>query len=297
MKLFVADFDCEIHYARASTKGPHPSFTKAQWKRLMPVAQTISEHLGEGWLVWLPTEDKWQACVGNVVAQAQPPTVSLEQACWSTRKFIPSICQKIANDSNLLAELNDRRFYFENFGEAHLPQHCQVQSAEALWTWLQKHPATNRWVVRAPYGASGREKLFFEASALSQEYKTRIERLLIRYGVLYVEPWKNRIHDFSIQGNVDVTVSLSFFREQQCTRFGMFRGFLPHTELSFEYRERCTSIANQVGETLLRKGYRGPFSCDSFVYREEDQTKLHSLCEINVRHTMGTFAPPIERLL
>lgn len=47
---------------------------------------------------------------------------------------------------------------------------------------------------------------------------------------------------------------------------------------------------NKILEVLKREGVSYPFSIDSFLYHENDQEKIRTMCEINMRKTMGYFA-------
>lgn len=68
------------------------------------------------------------------------------------------------------------------------------------------------------------------------------------------------------------------------------QNFYPHfleEKIAKKYIEDINLITNHFDRGLE---FQESYSIDSFLYSEEDQTKLYSLCEINYRSTMGKMA-------
>ncbi|MGE3761725.1 MAG: hypothetical protein AB7L94_05720 [Kofleriaceae bacterium] len=212
---------------------------------------------------------------------------------------------------------NDRRLALSiarELGSA-LPGAAVIETVDDLVAWTRDAPRTTagaRWVTKAPWTTAGRDRCHGEG-APTVEQRTRISRLVERFGALVVEPWVDRVLDVGLcaridefrprlregdgrderaHGHEDFYVTLSDPHSLITDARGTFLGIdlappalLPHeaTQLGVTARE--------VGARLAAIGFRGPFAIDAFVYRDTSGARrFHPLCEINARHTFGHVA-------
>lgn len=196
-------------------------------------------------------------------------------------------------------ETNDRRFYLEvarEFGCALPGSEYFTDRAE-----LERHVAAQthaRFVLKAPFSASGRARLVFERAAVSDpRVREKLDALFTAYGGGLLEPWMDRTDDFGALGLIarDGVAFLGLHR-QHVTKEGQFVGitlrpFAVPDGLSKEDVAALTVAARRVGEALYEHGYRGPYSVDSWRYRQVDgKFRLQVIGEINARMTMGLVA-------
>ena len=179
---------------------------------------------------------------------------------------------------------------------------------------------TGSCLLKAPYGASGRNRLILGRGRGPAPYqKNRIDNMLARYGELIVEPWLSRKFDFSYLFEVRDAgsikgVGLTRLLTDQAGRYRggvvgkLFDGLSPaEHNLLRGAGDRNRSVlkalektGNFLGRTLFNLGYRGPVGLDAFVYRKfsgsvpglwpTSEFSLNPLVEINLRYTMGNIA-------
>jgi hypothetical protein len=213
----------------------------------------------------------------------------LHRRIWT----LPRAAPKIAKDAN------DRRFFLKvatDFGCV-LPGSGYFESIDSLnaHVVLQSAP---RFVLKAPFSASGRARLVFDRDKLATApTRDRVAALLTKFGGALLEPWMDRTDDFGALGMVsDRGVAFLGLHRQYVTPEGQFVGvtvrpFTIPTGITKDEVPELTVAARRAGEALLEFGYRGPFSVDSWRYRVADgSTRVQSIGEINARMTMGLVA-------
>ncbi len=176
-----------------------------------------------------------------------------------------------------------------------------------------------RWVAKAPWTTAGRDRCHGEG-APTDEQRTRLSRLLAKFGSLVVEPWMERMFDVGVCARVDefrprtragtspradiaaatsisgadpdFYVTTSEPHSLITDTRGTFLGIdLAAPVLEPHEHTQLGVTARTVGARLAAIGFRGPFAIDAFVYRDASGTRrLHSLCEINARYTFGHIA-------
>lgn len=162
--------------------------------------------------------------------------------------------------------------------------------------------ALGRWVTKAPWTTAGRDRCHGEG-APTEEQRTRLSRLIAKFGALVVEPWMDRLFDVGLCARVDELrpskheadpfyVTLGDAHSLITDARGTFLGIdLAPPPLSSEESTQLGVTAREVGARLAAIGFRGPFAIDAFAYRDTDgERRLHSLCEINARFTFGHVA-------
>jgi hypothetical protein len=153
-----------------------------------------------------------------------------------------------------------------------------------------------RWVLKAPWSAAGRWRLFDDAD------DERIARFFARFGEGLFEPWLRRTSDGGVSAEVtlDGDVRVVGAHAQIVEAAGRFRGIGPIREAD----SREAEIVTEVGRALFREGHVGPFGIDSWCGMDrEGRARENPLGEVNPRLTMGRLAREIlarlggERLL
>jgi uncharacterized ferritin-like protein (DUF455 family) len=159
-------------------------------------------------------------------------------------------------------------------------------------------------VIKSPYGCSGRNFTFFVFSeGLKPQNEKWILNQLALYGAVLVEPWVERVADFSYQFQV---CDGGEFKSLGPTRFfvnerGQYKGHALKRILSglpkdvqkewhdpdHGWLRRFEATAHRVSESLFQFGYVGPAGIDGFVYRIDGEFRFQSLSEVNPRFTMG----------
>ena len=197
-----------------------------------------------------------------------------------------------------------------------LPRAAVVETLDALVAWTS---AGGRWVAKAPWTTAGRDRCHGEG-APTDEQRTRLSRLLAKFGSLVVEPWMERMFDVGVCARVDefrprtragtspradiaaatsisgadpdFYVTTSEPHSLITDTRGTFLGIdLAAPVLEPHEHTQLGVTARTVGARLAAIGFRGPFAIDAFVYRDASGTRrLHSLCEINARYTFGHIA-------
>jgi hypothetical protein len=142
---------------------------------------------------------------------------------------------------------------------------------------------------------SGRDIVLFQ---MGEEEVAK--ELLKRSGKIVVEPFLDRIHDFSQYVFPDGKI---ITYENIVDAHYQYKGtYFP--DLNHPYPENLSFFSDITTENWLEfkkdlkrfmelldsEGAISGYSLDSFVYREGGQHKIRSVCEINYRKTMGLIA-------
>jgi hypothetical protein len=317
-RLLVGNLDCESEYARAPRGLPAPI------AELASALATLLRALGrDGDRLWTPRpvdaarvvdhpqlpkvllesgplrdaspaaqvlawgETASTAALRGPVAPPSPPAAApLAQALWRLPHPTPEAA----------ARGNHRGFAFElahALGCA-LPGARRVRSQDELKAHLARGGADagrGAWVVKAPYGAAGRERLKRRGQELSPDVRVRIDRLLAAHGELLFEPWVERRDDYGVCGLVTGGAPILYPPHRlRCDRQGVIRSI----ELDDEgaapdaLRGELEAVARAVAEALDRAGYRGPFNVDAFRWIDaHGELRVQPLCEINARLSLG----------
>ncbi len=182
-----------------------------------------------------------------------------------------------------------------------LPGAALLQSSAAVDAHIAGGGAASSrsqsWVLKAPFSAAGRERIRHKGP-LEGEVKVHANRLFERYRLLLFEPWMERLADFGAAGFIDKNGSVSVFQPHrlETDSSGVFRAIIIADSdwpihMSDDEHDSAVATAAAVGEALSEVGFRGPFSVDSYAYRDrKGRRRFHPLCEINARLTFGHVA-------
>lgn len=159
-------------------------------------------------------------------------------------------------------------------------------------------------VVKSPYGCAGRGMLRLMDVAPERNQGNWIQRILKEYGAVVVQPWRNRLADFSFQferradGKLKSLGGLTLL----CDRRGQFKGCRAYPNYHSGFPKELYRLApetrslNQGKECLMQsvnvflgaKSYVGPLGVDGFIYLDnQDKRRIHWHCEMNPRFTFG----------
>jgi len=192
----------------------------------------------------------------------------------------------------VLRRVNDRAFCAQ-LGHG-LADSCFALDMAALEKHLACFPATT-FVIKRAFSFAGREQRRGQGDgqgrALDASTRGFCARSFERGEGLQVEPWVERLADFSRHGYVTRAgaVLAGETREQQCDAMGRYVGVsIGPARVTQVEDELLASTLLATGVALTRAGYFGPFGIDGFRYKTPDGgTALNPRCEINARFTMG----------
>ena len=192
----------------------------------------------------------------------------------------------------VLRRVNDRAFCAE-LGHG-LADSCFALDMPALEKHLACFPATT-FVIKRAFSFAGREQRRVRGDGkghvLDASTRGFCARSFERGEGLQVEPWVERLADFSRHGYVTRAgvVLAGETRGQQCDAMGRYIGVSTGpARVTQAEDDLIESTLLATGIALTRAGYFGPFGIDGFRYKKPDgSTALNPRCEINARFTMG----------
>ena len=302
MSSFVihANLDVEARWAGGALPGAiatRVSYYAALTAALAPADATRVE-------VWVPAaamidasrlvaSPHWPGGTPPTLRGGTPPRADL---AWAAPDA------KVANDRRLAQRIG------RELG-ASIPHANVVESVDAMIAWTAQLPdaaSTTRWVAKAPWTSAGRDRCHGDG-APTDEQRTRLSRLLAKFGALVVEPWLDRVIDVGICARVaeyargagsavrdePFYVSIDEPHGVITDARGTFLGIdLAPPRLEATERTHLGVTARAVGARLAAVGFRGAFAIDAFAYRAPatSERRFHALCEINARHTFGSVA-------
>ncbi len=229
---------------------------------------------------------------GLVESDVDDSECSWQERLWLLRA--QGSCAAASNDRRLCLGLGIEEEYL-------LPERTVVASMEALDEYIA-HRALgpdDTWVAKAPWAASGRERVRRRGRKLESEMRVRTQRLLERYGELLIEPWMHRLADYGVAGIVGAQAGehrVFPAHQLHSDKTGVFRGIRiadleTEAKLGSTFAEALAQSAHSTAAALFAAGYRGPFGIDAFVYKDSaGRERLQSLCEINARLCFGLVA-------
>lgn len=171
-------------------------------------------------------------------------------------------------------------------------------------------------VCKAPFGtAAGGNRCLMRDDVLDCRMREWFESIIREQGEVIVEPWLERVYDFSIQFEMheDQLKVLAFTRLVNNAR-GQFRGIICNgfgkdaSDEAVRFLMQRSSGRPRIYDWYQRKlaprlelafkeiGFTGPLGVDAFVYRNRSgRLRLKSVVEINPRYTMGRVAHELSQ--
>lgn len=181
-----------------------------------------------------------------------------------------------------------------------------------------RHEGYPSTAFKAPFStAANGMRCLMENETPSTTFLKWTESVISSQGTILVEPWLNRVFDFSLQlDHYDGKTKLVTFSRLKNNRRGQFQGIITNAfiqelepNLIRFMMERVTGqprlyhfFEQEVVPLLHRKlsesGFTGPLGIDAFIYRTADgELRLKPVVEINARATMGRIAFEISKRL
>lgn len=249
-----------------------------------------------------PPPDDWHTRMADLVAQADIilPSLAARPGECVVQTFCPTpsaLAQLLALGFEpppapafaTLRKVNDRGFSAE-LGQC-LPDASFVRDMPALERQLNHRSPTGQYVIKRAFSFAGREQRRVRDAVLDDSTRGFCRRSFARGQGVQVEPWVERLADFSRHGYLSPAGALKIGepREQHCDAFGRFSGV--STTAGSVTREEAELLELELKRTaaaLTAAGYFGPFGIDGFRYRlPNGWTAFNPRCEINARFTMG----------
>lgn len=153
-------------------------------------------------------------------------------------------------------------------------------------------PAT-RWVVKAEFGMSGRERILGCGEPTPADSNWVAKRIAAD-GVVFFEPWVERLDEVGLQIEVPQTgrPQLIGLVPMLVDERGQYAGsWFAYPNLDASSWKRAVEVALDAAQRLQELGYFGPLGIDAMRYRETDGTiRLRPLQDVNARWTMGRLS-------
>ena len=313
-RLFVGNFHFE-QLLGCSSGNTLPSSLQRLNEELACAWITMAE---EGDAVWVPKSVEPEYFdqlarsglprVNPISAGSElPETFELCPRGWSSDIQDSSAwhhCEFSAPPLETVRQVNSRRFSFqqeqhENVG---IPGSAMIQSIEQLDDILQNLKNDKQaWVVKAEFSMSARERLLGTGRSMSIPDRNWALKRLERGGVLFFEPWVQRIAEVGLQFDIPISEppELLGITPLLTDSYGRYCGSGFETEAaSGQNWESAIVVAKRACEEMQSRGYFGPVGIDAVRYLDEHgREQLRPLQDINARWTMGRLSLGLQRLL
>jgi hypothetical protein len=185
-----------------------------------------------------------------------------------------------------------------------------ASTVEGVSEAVTSHP-NHRLILKANFSASGSERVFAEGgSELTTSTRNWVRRTLERHSKILVEPWLDRVLDFSLQIDVGERSKLLgrvFFSNDSRGRYLSHRVDKRPATIPVGVQRLLNNAASRklmdstwraVASALFELGHRGPTGIDAMVYRDSNgELQLRPVVEVNPRFTFGRIAIELRRTL
>ncbi len=192
-----------------------------------------------------------------------------------------------------------------------------VRTPDTAWAAIAaiRGRGHHRVIVKEALGLAGQNAIRLWEPDLQPAQREWIERRCRSGAALVVEPWLERVIDFSMQAEMTMRgLELVGFTGLTNDGAGRFLGnsaapdrvhrvpaavaacFPNVRDIAPRLRELYEDMRRELGVELGRVGFSGPVGVDAFVYRAADDTcRLKPVVEINPRFTMGRLTLELMR--
>ncbi|WP_157606279.1 hypothetical protein [Schlesneria paludicola] len=316
-RLLIGNFDFEHQLAEPTKRDPSAKL-KSFYAQLATAWLSVAE---DGDWIWTPLPidpEFWNDATRAGLPAAQPVVafadVPRDVQCvpwgWSedTRRLvtrfgwhaeIPSAMAVRRANSRATSEELERRW------NVALPHARRAESLEELNNAIRTLAVENdRWVVKAEFGMSARERILGRGPLKPAEENWVRRKLSINQAVFF-EPWVNRLEEIGIQ--IDVPQHgeprLIGLTPMQVDERGQYAGsWFAWNESRFRCHRTDWStsieVALRAALDLQSHGYFGPLGIDAMAYTDLNGTvRFRPLQDLNARWTMGRFSLGWNRLL
>jgi hypothetical protein len=190
---------------------------------------------------------------------------------------------------SVLRHVNDRAFCAA-LGHG-LSDSCFAREMTTLQQHLLRPSPTGSYVIKRAFSFAGREQRRVHDSVLDPSTRGFCLRSFARGEGVQVEPWVERLLDFSKHGYLtrEGALLIGATREQRCDPMGRFQAMsTASAHVSEDEDQVLAAEVEKTAAALTAAGYFGPFGIDGFRYRgPSGGVGFNPRCEINARFTMG----------
>lgn len=316
-RLFFGNFDFEHFLADPGWS------TKLKLSRLNAELATAWLAVAEeGDLIWAPLPipqeflERMHACgLPNVVCVCTYCKIPDDMECipwgwsWEIRELIEMygwVANAPSDQAVRLANSRSTSFELERQSGTGLQWSRRIESMDELRAAIRGMPESQRWVVKAEFGMSARERIIGRGAVQNSHENWMHNRLNLQgCGAVFFEPWVERISEIGIQIEVprQGPVQLMGITPMVVNRQGQYAGsWFSYSQTRFALDrsmwDQAVETALWAGRHLQSIGYFGPVGIDAMIYRELDGTvKIRPLQDINARWTMGRLSLGWRQLL
>ncbi len=282
--LLLANLDAELELE--NSEGYVPS------GRMQAEMQKQAQRLQESWAATVPGE---MLLLSGRETELPPAWRSNKHwlQCWCPTPRALEILRRLdlhpgpVPDLKVLQQVNHRAFA-AGLGQQ-LPGAAFVQSMQELDSLLAAAPARSQWLLKRPFGFSGRGRKRVETKLQTKE-RVWAEASMHQYGLgLQVEPWLDIEEEFAMHGwlTLDGELLLGQVTGQQCGNKGEWLATVP-AKLPSKEEAMLREAGQTVGHALQAAAYHGPFNVDAYRYRNSTGALAFQACaEVNARLSMG----------
>lgn len=172
-----------------------------------------------------------------------------------------------------------------------IPESIYCTNKEEIIAAFKKLPDRFPLVIKPDHGSSGFG--FFHCSSADDLNNINFDLLCKKNGVV-IEPWFDKVYDFSSVCTISPDRSISPFRHLRAftNNRGTFYGIYlaPHDPIIDFWRDLLEEKVQVVAAEVAKTGYFGTLGFDSIVYRTDAGLRLAAVIEINARHVMSDLA-------
>jgi len=209
-----------------------------------------------------------------------------------------------APQQSVIREVNSRRFSadLERSWGTGITGAAVIRSIDELPPAIGRIPTgTDRWVVKAEFGMSARERMLHSGRVPDESVLNWVRKHLRADGIVLLEPWVEPVEEAGLQYTVPWS-GMPVFEgvvPLLCDSSGVYRGSQFSLDVEAELRWMpAIETGMRVARLLKQRGYFGPLGIDAMRYRDtEGAERIRPLQDINARHTMGRLALGLRRLL
>ncbi|MFN0197287.1 MAG: hypothetical protein ACKVT0_11125 [Planctomycetaceae bacterium] len=309
-RLFVGNFDFEHHLARDQ------SFTLSErLKRLHAELATLWYAVAEtGDAIWLPMpvdfdfssvmQSRGFPKVEMMTSRSEIPA-GVELCPWGWTSQIrrwgeTNRCVVHSPDPAAVRVVNSRHFSWqcERDWGVQISNAAELQTVNEVQSHLLRASRReSRWVIKAEFGMSARERILGQGVELAKPDIRWMQNRLSVGSRLYFEPWVEKSAEVGMQFSIPDVGSP---RLEGCTELltdpcGQYLGSRWTDRIDQEWADEIV-WGYRVADEVQRAGYFGPLGIDAMRYRDENGSiRSRPIQDINARWTMGRLALACRR--
>ncbi|MBT4864608.1 MAG: hypothetical protein HON53_05715 [Planctomycetaceae bacterium] len=315
-RLFIGNFDFEHALsAKAERDRTRSGAVQRLQHELAAIWPAVAD---DGDFIWLPApveagffEESTTAGLPQIfpVVNAADVDVPVEACPWGWTDDIRKQCEGngwkfAAPPQEVIGEVNSRRFSLElerSWGIG-LEGAAVIRNVDELRAAIERMPAhVDRWVVKAEFGMSARERILGRGRELDEQTVNWLRNRTGADEVAVIEPWVERLEEAGLQFTVPWSGVPVFegIAVLLCDSAGQYRGSRFAQDVETELRWMpAIETGMRVARFLKQLGYFGPLGIDAMRFRDADgKERMRSVQDINARHSMGRLALGLRRVL